>query len=276
MAVVRFLVNRDSDVQIIAGVRNMEKAKKALKDFPGIGYRYFDLEKPNTLALALEGIDTLFLVRPPSISNISRYFEPLIDSLKINNIKKVVFLSVQGADSSKVIPHYKIENLLVENGFDYIFLRPGYFMQNLTTTLHQDIIHRRKIILPAGKARFNWIDVENIGEIGAILITRFEEFKRQAFDITGQENLNFHDVTAIMNEYLPVCIEYVPANPVKFYWIKKKEKMPAGMIMVMILLHFLPRFLKEPRISNFYEEITGKKPTPVSSFIQREKHMFIP
>lgn len=44
-----------------------------------------------------------------------------------------------------------------------------------------------------------------------------------------------------------------------------------GMIIVMILLHFLPRFQKEPKISGFYEQLTGKKPTDLLKFIERVK-----
>ncbi len=42
----------------------------------------------------------------------------------------------------------------------------------------------------------------------------------------------------------------------------------------MILLHLLPRFQKEPIISDFYEKLTGKKPTTLKEFIEREKYKF--
>ena len=47
-----------------------------------------------------------------------------------------------------------------------------------------------------------------------------------------------------------------------------------GLIIVMILLHFLPRFQKEPKISDFYEKLTGKKPTKLIDFIVREREKF--
>lgn len=55
---------------------------------------------------------------------------------------------------------------------------------------------------------------------------------------------------------------------------KKREGMASGMILVMILLHFLPRFQKEPGISDFYQRLTGKKPTDLKAFIDREKAKF--
>jgi hypothetical protein len=50
--------------------------------------------------------------------------------------------------------------------------------------------------------------------------------------------------------------------------------MARGLIIVMIMLHFLPRFQKEPKISDFYERLTGKKPTVLKTFIEREKKFF--
>jgi uncharacterized protein YbjT (DUF2867 family) len=181
---------------------------------------------------------------------------------------------VQGAEKSKVIPHNKIERLIKENGFDFIFIRPSYFMQNLTTTLIEDIKTKREIILPSGNAKFNWIDIENIGELGAILLNKFEEYKNRVIEITGLENENFAKVTALINHTIEHPIKYRNVNPIRFYQIKKQDGLATEMIIIMLLLHFLPRFQKEPRISDFYENLTNKKPTDLKTFINREKKQF--
>ncbi|MFW6044078.1 MAG: NmrA family NAD(P)-binding protein [Marinilabiliaceae bacterium] len=272
--VIRFLYKIDTSDRIIAGVRNTGKAKSVFKDYPKLDYVHFDFEDFDTFDNALTGIDRVFLLRPPHISNVDKYFRPLISKLKERNIKEVVFLSVQGAEKSKVIPHNKIERLIEKSGLDYIFLRPSYFMQNLTTTLSYDIKTKREIVLPAGKAKFNWVDIENIGEAVAILLGRFEEYKNHAFEITGGENENFGRVTSLINQTIENPVFYRSVNPFKFYQIKKREGLSGGMIIVMILLHFLPRFQKEPEISDFYERLTGKKPTDLKNFIEREKKQF--
>ena len=180
--VIRFLSKIDSSNRIIAGVRDIEKAKRTFKDFTDLDYTHFDFEDFDTFDNALIGIDKIFLLRPPHISDIDTYFKPLILKIKEKNIQQIVFLSVQGAEKSKVIPHNKIERLINENELDFIFLRPSYFMQNLTTTLIGDIQTKREIILPSGKAKFNWIDIENIGEAGAILLNKFGDYKNQAIE----------------------------------------------------------------------------------------------
>lgn len=50
--------------------------------------------------------------------------------------------------------------------------------------------------------------------------------------------------------------------------------MAKGMIAVMIPLHFLPRFQQKPKISDFYEQLTGKNPTSLKVFVEREKNQF--
>jgi uncharacterized protein YbjT (DUF2867 family) len=272
--VIRFLNEINSPNRIIAGVRSIEKAKKVFQDYPDLDYTHFDFEDFDTFDNALNGIDTVFLLRPPHISDIDKYFKPLILKIKYKNINQIVLLSVQGAEKSKVIPHNKIELLINENGLNFIFLRPSYFMQNLTTTLIKDIKTKREIILPSGKAKFNWIDIENIGEAGAILLDKFDHYKNQAIEITGLENENFEKVTSLINESIDNPIRYKKVNPLGFFMIKKREGMVKGMIIVMILLHFLPRFQKEPKTSDFYERLTGKKPTDLKTFIEREKKKF--
>jgi uncharacterized protein YbjT (DUF2867 family) len=269
--VVRFLEKNETPNAIIAGVRNIERAKKLFKDFPKIDFVNFDFEQPETFDYALKGVDTIFLLRPPHISDIEKYFRPLIQKIKEHKVNEIVFLSVQGAEKSKVIPHNKIERLILEYKMEYVFLRPSYFMQNLTTTLLDDIKSKRQIILPSGNAKFNWIDIENIGEIASVLLNEFSDYKNLAIELTGNENLNFFKVVDILNASIKIPIRFSSVSPFEFYKIKKKEGMVNGMIIVMIMLHFLPRFQKEPIISNFYEKITGKKPTSLSEFIKREK-----
>jgi len=271
---IRHLTELNSSCKIIAGIRSKEKARKTFNKYPKLELVHFHFEDVSSFNTAFNGIDTIFLLRPPHISDIDKYFKPLILKLKENNVKQLVFLSVQGAEKSTVIPHNKIERLIQENGLNYIFLRPSYFMQNLTTTLAKDIQQKRKIILPAGKAKFNWIDVENIGEVSARLLCQFKDYQNSIFELTGLENENFSKVTELINRTIKKPIKYINVNPLRFLKIKKKEGMGIQMIIVMTILHYLPRFQSEPRITNFYEQLTGKKPTDLKTFIEREKEFF--
>jgi len=272
--VIRFLFLNSTGCRIVAGVRNIVEAKRKLKDYEKLEYVAFDFENPATFEGALEKVDSVFLLRPPHISDVDQYFKPLIESMAKHQIGELVFLSVQGVEKSSVIPHHKIEKLIIDSGISYIFLRPSYFMQNLTTTLLKDIREKRKIYLPAGKAKFNWIDIENIGEISAILVDRFNEFSNRAIELTGYENKNFGEVAELISAITDKKIDYQSPNPFRFFSVKKKEGMVTGMIVVMILLHYLPRFQKEPQISDFFTQLTGKMPCSLKDFMEREQSRF--
>ncbi len=272
--VIQYLCNINSKNNIIAGVRNIDKAKKEFVHCPQLNYVQFDFEDFSTFDTALKNINRVFLLRPPHISDADKYFKPLIAKIKNKGINEIVFLSVQGVEKSSIIPHNKIEKLIKEHQLGYIFLRPSYFMQNLTTTLISDIQAKHKIILPAGKAKFNWVDVKNIGEVAAMLLNDFDTHKNQAIEITGYENKNFYEVVSILNEFAGTNLSFESINPLRFFKIKRKEGMLTGMIVVMIMLHILPRFQKEPNVSDFFEKLTGKKPTSLEEFAKREQNKF--
>lgn len=274
LEVIHFLSQKSNHINIIAGIRQEKEIKNLLVNYPTISCKIFDFKNIATFDGALQNIQTLFLLRPPQIAEVEKYFRPLLVAAKNKGVKEIVFLSVQGVERSSIIPHYKIEKLIEELGFDYIFLRPSYFMQNLTTTLLKDIQQKNKIILPAGNALFNWVDVSNIGEVAAELLINFTKHKNQAIELTGYENEHFQTIATMMSNVLGRTIKYESPNLIRFYYLKRKEGLDAGFILVLIMLHFLPRFQKAPKISNFYETLTGKKPTSLLSFLQREKDKF--
>jgi len=271
MEVVHYLYELENESEIIVAVRNIEGAKNKFPNCPELALRRFDFEEQNSFNGAFIEIDILFLLRPPQISEVDKYFKPLLESALKNGIKKVVFLSVQGAEKSKVIPHNKIEHLIKSNGFKYIFVRPSYFMQNLTTTLLPEILENQTITLPSGKAKFNWIDVKNIGEVSAVLIKSFDKYQNSAYEITGTENKNFQEVTEIMTEITEAKFRFKSINPISFYFKKRKSGVKSGFAIVMTILHFLPRLQKEPEISDNFFKLTGKKTTTLKEFIIREK-----
>lgn len=274
--VIRFLLVQNADIEVVAGVRNINLAESVFPAHPQLRFTTFDFEDARTHATALRDIDTVFLLRPPHLAQVNRYFKPLIERIRALGIQRILFLSVQGAEKSRVIPHHRIENLIREAGLRFIFIRPSYFMQNLTTTLMEDIRTRREIILPAGDAEFNWVDVDNIGEVAAILITRFERFEGKIFEVTGSETVSFGDVTRIINARSGAEIKYRNVSPIRYFLIKKRQGVPTALILVMIALHYFPRFVKPPVKSATYGELTGKPPTLLKDFVEREKDRFRP
>lgn len=58
---------------------------------------YFDFADEESMSQALKSIDVLFLLRPPQLTNVNKYFKSLIRIAVREKIDHSVFLSVQGA-----------------------------------------------------------------------------------------------------------------------------------------------------------------------------------
>jgi uncharacterized protein YbjT (DUF2867 family) len=103
--IIRFLYRINLRSNIFAGVRNLSKAKLIFTDFKELRFAQFDIEDAQTFETSLNGIDTVFLLRPPHISDVEKYIRPLLLKIKEKGIKQILFLSVQGAEKSGFIPH---------------------------------------------------------------------------------------------------------------------------------------------------------------------------
>lgn len=271
LEVCRLLQEGNPEQQIFAGVRNPEQEGDFHRWFPAIHLRKLDFNQPERFPEALVDIQVVFLLRPPQLSDVKKYFEPLVATCVQAKVMHLVFLSVQGAEKSSLIPHHKIEKRIVASGIPYTFLRPAYFMQNFTTTLASDIRKRSRVYLPAGKARFTLIDIRDLAAVAAEVLLHPDAHRKKAYDLTNSEPLDFKAMCDLLSKGLGRKIAFVSPNLLQFYVQKRKEGMPAPYILVMILLHYLPRFQPTPQTSDWVEELLGRKAIGFEEFVQREK-----
>lgn len=251
---------------VYAGVRNIEKEHQKMESLRARTV-LFDFTNKETYHTALRNCAVFFLLRPPQLTSVTKYFEPLIKAAVKCGVKHIVFLSVQGVEKNRFIPHHKIEKLIVESKIPYTFLRPAYFMQNFTTTLRHDLVVNKKIMLPAGKTVFTLIDVTDIGEAAAKILTETNRHINQCYELTCREKLTFAEMAIKLSEGLHETITYESPNLLRFYCIKRKEKEPVAFILVMILLHYLARFQKPPRTTDCIERLLHKLPKSFEQFI---------
>lgn len=270
MEVIKSLLELSSDVEIVAGCRDTTQDKQTLLHY-NVSIQKFDFTDIATYRPALENCHVLFLLRPPQISDTEQYFKPLITIAKEAGIRHIIFLSVQGVEKNSIIPHHKIEKLIVESEIPYTFLRPAYFMQNFTTTLRQDLINKKLIFLPAGNAKFTLVDVRDVGKVAARIIVDTKKHIDTSYELTCKEKLTFKEMADALTAGLGIQIKYQSPNLLHFYFTKLHDKIPSMLVLVMIMLHYLPRFQKEPAITNWVEDITGNKPITFQKFIADHK-----
>jgi uncharacterized protein YbjT (DUF2867 family) len=236
-----------------------------------IAQRHFDLEDPSSFPTALERIHTVFLLRPPQLSDVPRYFTPFVQTARSAGVQHIVFLSVQGADKVRSIPHAKIERLLMQCGVPYTFIRPSYFMDNLTTTLCADIRDNDRIELPAGNAPFRWIDVRDIGAGAARILQEPDGHTNVAYTFTGPDLLAFPDVCQLLSEVLGRTIHYHSPHPVRYFFEERRRSGNGDLALVKTALHYLPRWQAPPAYSSDLEHLIGRPCGGLREFLERNR-----
>lgn len=269
---LRCLLQRpERDYRVVAALRDQDR--QALPVAPDDFIR-FDFEDDETYSKALHSAERVLLIRPPQIADVDRYFKPLIRVMSNVGTKQVVFLSLQGVESNTFTPHHKIEKLIREAGIPYTFLRPSFFMQNLSTTHRAEIAKRNEIFVPAGDGRTSFIDAADIGEVAALALTDPAHLN-QAYELTGSEALTYTEVARILTEVLGRPIRYANPSIPEFIWRKRyKEHTPLGFTLIMTALYTVARLGKADGLTDEVQRLLGRKPRTFREFAEAHKSVW--
>ncbi|NPC92292.1 SDR family oxidoreductase [Bacillus sp. WMMC1349] len=235
---------------------------------------YFDFEDNDSYLPALNGIEKLFLIRPPHISNIKMYLDPVIDSAKLAGVTQIVFLSLLGVEKNPLVPHYKAERSIKKSGIPYTFLRPSFFMQNLVQQHGEELRKDRQIFVPAGNGRTSFIDVRDIASVAVKTLTE-PGHKNQAYSLTGSEVLTYYEVADMLTAELDITFTY--ANPsAKTFRKRMLEKgVPKEFITIMIGIYLTAKLGLAKKITSDLENILQRQPITVKQFIHDYRDEFI-
>lgn len=170
-----------------------------------------DLERPETLDHAFEGVHALFLLTPYSQRQAEQEHNAL-DAAERAGVERVVKLSVIGADWDIAVSHAhkSIEARLAGSPFKTTVLRPESFATNFLGVLPTALAGQ--IYYPAGDVRLAHIDPRDIAEVAAAALTRPEALGG-TYTLTGPETMTFHDVAERMSVALDRPVAYVDVPP---------------------------------------------------------------
>ncbi len=247
------------------GAYHVKAAIEILSD--DLEITHFDFLKPETYAAAFAGIERMFLVRPPALSNVQRDIAPAIEAAVKAGVKQIVFLSIQGVENNRVVPHYKIEQLLLGSGVDYTFLRASFFMQNLSTTHRSEIRDHNEIALPVGHARTSFIDARDIAAVAARVLTEAGH-TNQKYTLTGDEALDYDQVASKLSATLHRTIRYTHPSIITFIRRQLALGQKLGYTLIMTALYTITRFGNAKTVTHDVEMLLGRPPISFDQFAE--------
>lgn len=273
-AVVNSLADREASPAVRAGVRNPEGAAEEFGEDTAVVA--FDFARPETWGPALEGVDALFLMFPPTVGvDPVREFADAADRV---GVERVAFLSVLGADAVPVLPHRRIERHLAGRGFETAFLRAAYFVQNLADIHRAEIVERDQLFVPAGDGALGFVDARDVGAVAAKVLTGDVPARRGgvASDLTGPESLDFHEVAAVFSDVLEREIEYADPGRIEFARHMLDRGVTLGMVLFMLAEYEVTRRGRSGRTTEELAQLLGMEPTTVREFVAEHRERFAP
>lgn len=225
----------------------------------------FDVSDPATFG-AFDGVRRMFLLRPPAIADVDRVIAPAIAAARERGVEHVVFLSIQGAERNRLVPHRAIEDVLRRDGPAWTFIRAAYFMQNLSTTHVADIVERDEICIPAGRrSRTAHVDARDVAAVAACALTE-DGHVGQAYTPTGPRAMTYDECAGILSEVSGRPIRYADPAPWAYWGRMGSRGMPLGMRAVSLGIYTAARFGLAAALTDDVHRVTGRPPIDFADF----------
>lgn len=237
-ALVRTLLKRAVQVRAASSdTRSLESCARQ-----GAETVVLDFCKPATFRAAIEGCTGLFLLRPPALSRMRTTLLPFVAAARSLGVRQIVFLSVQGADTNRLIPHHAVERALQSGPRDWTLLRPGFFAQNLGDAYRWDIARDARLYLPAGAGRVAFVDTRDVADAAARCLLDPSTHQGCTCTLTGAQALSLEEVAQLLSAALKRSIRYEPASIPGYIRHLLRQGSSPGQIAVMTALHVGLRF----------------------------------
>ena len=201
--VVRELLARGQQVQVLT--RDPGKAKLPA----GVTAVQGDLGQVETVRRVFKGVDGVFLINTVSPTEI---YEGLMAmcAMRLENVKRVVYVSVQDADKAAWLPHFGgkvgVEEAVRRSGIPFTILRPNNFYQN--DYYYKDVLLQYGVYpQPIGSAGLNRVDVRDIAEAAAVALTSGGH-EGESYDLVGPEVHTGESTAAVWARALGKPIAY--------------------------------------------------------------------
>ena len=272
-AVLRQL-QKDASVEAIVAARSPEKAA-------GLGFPVvrFDYDRSETMAPALEGIDSIFVVTGYTVDML-RQSKTLIDHARKSGVKYIVHLGACGGDDVEVAHHgwhQFVERYIEWSGIDYTHLRPEIYMENLLGYGGVPIVREGIIRHYIGAGRMSWVDGEDVAAVAAACL-RDPGTHRGKTHRLGYEAKTFYEIAEIMTRAIGQTFTYQPLPAEDFLArLLAAGAEPAYMKSAYQNYRNLAAGTAVGADETFdnFRELVGRDANTIEGFVKRHKERFV-
>jgi uncharacterized protein YbjT (DUF2867 family) len=196
-------------------VRHPAGAKAQALQKDGVEVVAGDLEEPDTLTEAFDGVDIMWLLTPASA------LEPSMGSNAVTAARKAkvghivrnsAIKAGHDAPNRNGRLHALVEESVKASGIPWTILRPHYYMQNLLSSAGS-VASDGMLYMNMGEGRVGMIDGRDVGVFGAKIIEQRDRHAGKTYTPTGPEVTTMAESAETLSSLLGKRVNYVALPP---------------------------------------------------------------
>ncbi|MFE0693285.1 SDR family oxidoreductase [Streptomyces sp. NPDC058869] len=198
--------------EVVAVVRDKEKAADLAAR--GVELRIADYSAPETLAGAFRPGDRVLLISGSEVGRRVAQHAAVIDAAKAAGVAQLAYTGILGgpdADFTLADEHKATEQLILDSGLPYTFLRNGWYTENYTANLAA-VLEHHAVVANAGEGRIASATRADYAAAAAAVLTG-DGHLNTAYELSGDTAWSLAEYAAVISGLTGETITYnnVPA-----------------------------------------------------------------
>jgi NAD(P)H dehydrogenase (quinone) len=225
--VVTALLRKTPPSEIIAAVRNREKAKDLAAS--GVQVRIADYNDPPAWDAALQGADKVLLISASEIGRRAMQHRSVIDAATRAGVKLLVYTSILRADTSPLglaAEHNETESLIRASGVPFTLLRNGWYTENYITAI-PGIVSRGAVYGCAGNGRISSAARADYAEAAARVLA-MENQAGRVYELAGDAAFTMPELAAEIARQSGRGVSYVNIPEADYRKMLMEAGLPGG------------------------------------------------
>jgi len=171
-----------------------------------------DLEQPDTIRAALEGVDSLLIIPPEKLERFSLIDETIKAAYNAGVGHTILFSVSKALDATAIGRKFNAwERVLEQNSHSFTIIQSSLFQDLMFTFAEQIKAPERRVHHWLGQGKFCPVDARDVGEACAAVLREGPlEHHSHTYSLYGPQALNFGDMVQTLSKVLGYEIEAVP------------------------------------------------------------------
>lgn len=267
LAIEALLAKKVPANQIVAAVRSPEKASALAAR--GVQVRLADYRKPETLDAAFAGAEKVLLVSSNDVGSRFPQHVAVVDAAKKAGVKLLAYTSILHADTSKLRlaeDHKNTEKKIKDSGIPYVFLRNGWYIENVTDSLG-GVFASGAFIGASGSGKIAGATRADFAAAAAAVLTE-PGHENKAYELAGDAAYSMSDLAAEVSKQSGKTLPYNDLPPAQLTEIYAGFGLPRSFAEILVDADLKAAEGELDDTSHALSRLIGRPTTPLADAVK--------